>query len=119
MTTNAGQATNQDTEYNSLIKELMGSSWNLKGETQSEQAATPALAQTLVKMVAQSMEQASPYEKTMLVAALAPVIAEALAPVLAEALTPALGQALSNMATSSQSDQRGSSNGGSDNPEGQ
>src|SRR5579884_1363575 len=111
MTTNAGQATNQDTEYNSLIKELMGSSWNLKGETQSEQAATPALAQTLVKMVAQSMEQASPNEKTMLV--------EALAPVIAEALTPALGQALSNMATSSQSDQRGSSNGGSDNPEGQ
>jgi hypothetical protein len=118
MTTNFGQATNQDAIYETLIRELMGSGWNPKAAARSEHAVTPALAETLTKALVQSVSQASPDEKALLIAVLAPALAEALAPALAEALAPALVKALSEMAAPKKSDQQGTSGNGSDRPEG-
>jgi len=118
MTTNSGQATTQDAVYESLIRELMGSGWNPQPAAGSPQAAAPALAETLMKTLIQSFSQASAYEKALLIAVLAPALAEALTPVLAEALVPALLNALRDMVAAKQNDQQATSGNGSDWPEG-
>jgi len=114
MTSNSGQATNQDAGYEALIRELMGSGSHPKAASQSRDAVPPALAEALTA----TLFQASAYEKALLVAVLAPALAEALAPTLAEALAPALVTALSNMAAAKKSDQQEHSGNGSDRPEG-
>ena len=94
MTTNSGQAASKDPldqVLEALLKEDMTES---KAASQAEDATTKALLGTLARTVS----QASPFERTLLVTALAPALAEALAPVLAEALAPALVTALSNLA---------------------
>ena len=106
MAMNSGQVTDQDAVYESLIRELVGSGWNPQA-ARSPQAVAPSLAETLTKTLVQSISGASAYEKALLIAVLAPALAEALAPALAEALAPALVKALSDMAASKPSDQQG------------
>ncbi|HLI07224.1 MAG TPA: hypothetical protein VKV40_11710 [Ktedonobacteraceae bacterium] len=113
MTTNSEKATTQDGAYEALIRELMGSGWNPKAAAQSEQDATQALAATAMKELGEGIAQASPYEKAVLVAVLAPALAEALAPILAQALAPALVKALSEMAAPQKTDQQSASGEGS------
>ncbi|HLH62138.1 MAG TPA: hypothetical protein VKV20_10690 [Ktedonobacteraceae bacterium] len=109
MTTNTGQPANQDTAYDTLLRELMGGGWNLKAEPRSEQVMTRNLTEILMKELAKSFSQASPYEQAVLVAALAPSLAEALAPQLAEALTPALAKALTDLAAQNKTNEESSS----------
>ena len=77
------------------------------------------MAEALVVTLARTISQASPYERSFMVAALAPALAEALAPALAEALAPALVTALNNMAAQKKIGQELASGDGSDRQEGQ
>jgi hypothetical protein len=78
-----------------------------------------ALAQALMETLKTTISQASPYERAVFVAALAPALAEALAPTFAQALAPALMSALSEMAAAHKSGQEAASGDGSDKQEGQ
>ncbi len=114
MTTNSGQAASKDPldqVLEALLKEEIAES---KAASQAEGAATKTLDEALLGTLARTVSQASPFERTLLVTALAPALAEALAPVLAEALAPALMTALSNLAAPKQTSQASAS----DQPEG-
>ena len=121
MTTNAGQAATQDpldAVFEALLKELSETGSQPKAASRAEDAVKAALDETLMVAMARTVSQASPFERAVLVAALAPAIAEALAPALAEALAPALATALSNMATAKKTSQESASSEGSDKQEG-
>jgi len=114
MTTNAGQAATQDpldAALEALLKELSETGSQPKAALRAEDAVKAALDETLLVAMARTVSQASPFERAVLVAVLAPAIAEALAPALAEALAPALATALSNMATAKKTSQESASSG--------
>src|ERR1700730_15773726 len=117
MTTNYGQSAAQDRMdpmLEALFKEMTQTGSYPKAASRAEDAA---MAQALMETLKNTISQASPYERALIVATLAPALAEALAPVLAEALAPALVSALSNMAASNKSSQESGSSDGSDRQE--
>jgi hypothetical protein len=119
MTTNYGQAASQnriDPMLEELFKEMIQTGSYPKAASRTEDAA---VAQALMVTLARTVSQASPYEKALIVATLAPALAEALAPALAEALAPALMSALSNMAASNKAGQESGTGDRSDRQEGQ
>ena len=119
MTTNSGQAATQghmDPMVEAVLKEMMQTATYPTAEARREDAA---LAQALMETLKNTISQASPYERAVFVAALAPALAEALAPTFAAALAPALMSALSDMAASSKTGQESASGDGSDRQEGQ
>jgi hypothetical protein len=119
MTTNYGQAASQDRMdpmLEELFKEMLQTGSYPKAASRPEDAA---VAQALMVTLARTVSQASPYERALIVATLAPALAEALAPVLAEALAPALVSALNNIAASDKTGQEPGSSNGSDRQEGQ
>ena len=119
MTTNYGQSTAQDRMdpmLEALFKEMTQTGTYPKAASRTEDAA---VAQALMATLARTVSQASPYERALIVATLAPALAEALAPTLAEALAPALVSALNNMAASNKTGQESDSSDGSDKQEGQ
>jgi len=105
-----------DPMFEALFKEMTQSGAYPKAASRAEDAA---VAQALMATLKNTISQASPYERALIVATLAPALAEALAPVLAEALAPALMSALSNMAASDKTSQESGSGDGSDRQEGQ
>lgn len=119
MSTNYGQSATQnrmDPMLEALFKEMTQTGAYPKAAARAEDAA---VAQALMVTLQNSISQASPYERALIVATLVPALAEALAPVLAEALAPALMSALSNMASSDKTRQQSDSGNGSDRQEGQ
>jgi uncharacterized protein YejL (UPF0352 family) len=121
MTTNSGQATSQDRldpVLEELLKEMIEIESKPKAASRAEEAVTTAMAEALMVILARTVSEASPFERSLLVAALAPALAEALAPALAEALAPALVTALSNMAAPKQTRQVSAPSGGSYRQEG-
>lgn len=122
MTTNFGQASFQgsaDQMFDTVIKELIetgGSS--LKAAARTDDAVKVAVAKTVITDVARTVSQASPFERALLISALAPALAEALAPALAETLAPALVDALNKIATSQKTGQESGSEGDSGRQEG-
>jgi hypothetical protein len=122
MTTNSGQAAGQDRldpVLEALFKEMIETGSHPKAASRAEDAVMAAQTEALMVTLARTVSQASPFERTLLVAALAPALAEALAPVLAEALAPALVTALSNMAAAKKTSQESASSEGSDKQEGE
>ena len=112
MTTNYGQAATQghmDQMVEAWLKEMMQTATYPTAAARREEAA---LAQTLMETLKNTISQASPYERAVFVAALAPALAEALAPALAVALAPALMSALSEMAAADKSGQESASSDG-------
>jgi hypothetical protein len=105
-----------DPMLEALFKEMTQTGSYPKAASRAEDAA---VAQALMETLARTVSQASPYERALIVATLAPALAEALAPALAEALAPALVSALSNMAASNKGSQESGSSDGSDRQEGQ
>jgi hypothetical protein len=119
MTTNYGQAATQDRldpMVEAWFKEMMQTETHSMATARREDAA---LAQVLLESLKTTISQASPYERAVFVAALAPALAEALAPLFAQALAPALLSALSDMAASNKTGQESASGDGSDRQEGQ
>jgi hypothetical protein len=119
MTTNYGQAATQgrvDPMVEAWLKEMMQTATYPTTAARREDAA---LAQTLMETLKNTISQASPYERALFVAALAPALAEALAPTFAAALAPALMSALSDMAASQKTGQESASGDGSERQEGQ
>ena len=119
MTTNYGQAASQnriDPMLEELFKEMIQTGSYPKAASRTEDAA---VAQALMVTMVRTVSQASPYERALIVATLAPALAEALAPALAEALAPALMSALNNMAASNKAGQESGSGDRSDRQEGQ
>jgi hypothetical protein len=119
MTTNYGQAATQDRldpMVEAVFKEMMQTGTYSTATARREDAA---LAQVLLESLKNTISQASPYERALFVATLAPALAEALAPLFAQALAPALLSALSNMAASNKTGQESASGDGSDRQEGQ
>ena len=111
MTTNYGQSAAQDRMdpmLEALFKEMTQTGTYPKAVSRAEDAA---VAQALMATLARTVSQASPYERALIVATLAPALAEALA--------PALVSALNNMAASSKTGQESGSSDGSDKQEGQ
>jgi hypothetical protein len=122
MTTNSGQAQTQGTTdqmFDAVMKELIETGRSsLQAAARTEDAVKVALAQTVMTDLAGTISQASPFERALLVSALAPALAEAVAPALAEALAPALVDALSKMAASQKAGQESASGDGSERQEG-
>ena len=119
MTMNYGQSAAQDRMdpmLEALFKEMTQTGTYPKAVSRAEDAA---VAQALMVTLARTVSQALPYERALIVATLAPALAEALAPALAEALAPALVSALNNMAASNKTGQESGSGDGSDKQEGQ
>ena len=119
MTTNYGQAATQDRldpMVEAWVQEMVQTETHSMAAARREDAA---LAQALMETLKNTISQASPYERAVFVAALAPALAEALAPTFAAALAPALMSALSDMAASSKTGQESASGDGSDRQEGQ
>ena len=113
MTTNSGQATSQDRldpVLEELLKEMIEIESKPKAVSRAEDAVTTAMAEALMVILARTVSQASPFERSLLVAALAPALAKALA--------PALVTALSNMATPKQTSQESAYSTGSYKQEG-
>jgi hypothetical protein len=111
MTTNYGQSATQDRMdpmLEALFKEMTQTGTYPKAASRAEDAA---VAQALMVTLARTVSQASPYERALIVATLAPALAEALA--------PALVSALNNMAASNKTGQESGSGDGSDRQEGQ
>ena len=114
MATNFGQAPMQgstDQMFDAVIKELIetgGSS--LKAASRTDDAVKVALAKTVMTDLAGTISQASPYERALLVSALASALAQAVA--------PALVDALSKMAASQKTGQESASGEDSDRHEG-
>ena len=114
MASNFGQTPMQgstDQMFDAVIKELIetgGSS--LKAASRTDDAVKVALAKTVMTDLARTISQASPFERALLVSAIAPALAEAIA--------PALVDALSNMAASQKTGQESASGGDSDRQEG-
>jgi hypothetical protein len=81
-----------------LMEELLGSGSTGKATSPSaarmENVFTSAVAEPAIEALMQTLEQASPSERTILMATLAPTLADALAPALARALVPYLNSAL-------------------------
>lgn len=122
MTTNSGQAASQDRldpVLEALFKEMIETGSYPKAASRAEDAVAAAQAEALMATLERTVSQASPYERALLVAALAPALAQALAPALAEALAPALVTALSNMASQKKTSQESASSEGSDKQEGE
>ncbi len=121
MTTNSGQATSQDRldpVLEALLKEMIETESKPIAVSRAEEAVTTAMAEALMVILARTVSQASPFERSLLVAALAPALAKALAPALAEALAPALVTALSNMAAPKKTSQESAFSEGSYKQEG-
>ena len=122
MASNFGQTPMQgstDQMFDAVIKELIetgGSS--LKAASRTDDAVKVALAKTVMTDLARTISQASPFERALLISALAPALAEAIAPALAEAIAPALVDALSKMADSQKTGQESTPGGNSDRQEG-
>src|SRR5690348_266433 len=90
-----------------VIKEMVEPGSNPKAAWRTEGAVTDALTEENKQALAHTVSEGSPFEKAILVATLAPALAEALAPALAEALAPALVEALSKMAAPKETSQEG------------
>ena len=121
MTTNSGQTSTRDRidpMLETLIKGLIETGSYPKAASRAEDAVTTAMTEALMVILARTVSEASPFERSLLVAALAPALAKALAPALAEALAPALVTALSNMAAPKQTSQKSAPIEGSYNQEG-
>jgi hypothetical protein len=106
MTTHAGQAASQDhldPVLEALLHEMIETESQSKAASRAEDAVTTAMAEALVVTLARTLSQASPYERSLMVAALA----------------PALVTALNNMAASKKTGQESASGDGSDRQEGQ
>jgi hypothetical protein len=98
--------------FDTVIKELIETGRSsLKAASRTDDAVKVALAKTVMTDLARTISQASPFERALLVSALAPALAEAVA--------PALVNALSNMAASQKTGQESASGDGSDRQEGQ
>ena len=111
MSTNYGQSATQnrmDPMIEALFKEMTQTGAYPKAASRAEDAA---VAQALMVTLQNSISQASPYERALIVATLAPALAEALA--------PALVSALNNIAPSNKTGQESGSGDGSDRQEGQ
>jgi len=112
MTTNSGKTSPQDSiesVLEALLKEWMETGLKPKAASRAEDADMADVAEALRGALARTVSQASPFERALLVAALAPALAEALAPTLAEALAPAIVTALSNLAAPKQTSQESAS----------
>jgi hypothetical protein len=117
MTTYSGQAANEDPidpVLEALLKELTETGSHPNAGSRTEDTISSALSEALMRALAHTVSEASPFDRALLVVALAPILAEALAPVLAEALAPALVRALSNMAAPKKTSQESASSEGSD-----
>ena len=97
----SGQAAIQDSMnqvLEAIIKEMVEPGSSPRASLKKRDAVMVALAEELKQSLAHTVSQESPVEKAIVVAALAPALADALAPALADALAPAIVEALSNMA---------------------
>ena len=87
-----------DPMVDALLQELMGSGPRTKSSSRSaaqmESVVTSALAEPLMESLARTLAEAAPAERDVLLATLAPVLADALAPAIAQALAPSLAEAL-------------------------
>lgn len=101
MTTNTGEASPQDqldSVLEAFLKERLEPGSKSKATSRAEDAVMADVAAALRVDLVRTVSQASPFEKAVLVSALAPAIADAIAPALGEALAPAIVTALSHMA---------------------
>lgn len=86
-----------DSMLEALLKERLEPGSKPKAASRAEDAVVEDVTEALRIDLVRAVSQASPFEKALLVSALAPALAEALAPALAEALAPAIVRALGNI----------------------
>lgn len=122
--------TQHDPIMEALMDELLGTGATAKAApsttSRMEHVFTSALAEPAMEALTRTLEHASPSERTVLIASLAPALAEALAPALAKALTPVLNSAvmtalsdLSKLASQRTNGHKTGSSEGSDKQEGE